>query len=163
MPKRAKLARSYREIGKQPQISFISTSSSTVTGPIHPPSTPSHFKISSRIASRSMASMLSSFWFCALFTGHIVVEGLAVGPMQLAAIRRADVQRHITERTAKVSAGSVTKELNVLNHLLGLAVEWEVIAVNVARGIKPPRVPAGRVRYLQPGELAAWMGFSGRT
>ena len=77
------------------------------------------------------------------------------GPTPLATIRRADVQRYITERTAEVSAGTVIKEINVLKHLLGLAVEWELIPFNVARGIKPPRVPAGRVRYLQPNELRA--------
>jgi integrase len=79
----------------------------------------------------------------------------AFGSLKLADIRRADVQRYITERAAKVSAGSVTKELNVLKHLLGLAVEWELIPLNPAHGVKPPKVPAGRVRYLQPGELRA--------
>jgi integrase len=79
----------------------------------------------------------------------------AFGTTPLAKIRRADIQRYVTERSAVVSAGSVNKELNVIKHLLGLALEWELIAINVARGIKPPRVPAGRVRYLQPGELHA--------
>jgi integrase len=87
-----------------------------------------------------------------------IVEGYlksTFGMIALASIRRADVQRYITERTADVSAGSVTKELNVLKHVLGLAVEWELIPMNVARGIKPPKVPAGRVRYSQPAELHA--------
>jgi integrase len=79
----------------------------------------------------------------------------AFGAMRLSDIRRADVQKYITERTAEVSAGSISKELNTLKHLLGLAVEWELVAVNVARGVKAPRVPAGRVRYLQPTELRA--------
>jgi hypothetical protein len=68
-------------------------------------------------------------------------------------IRRVDVQRYITKRAGDVSAHSVQKELNVLKHLLRLAVEWEVVPFNVAHGVKCPRVPAGRVRYLQPGEL----------
>jgi len=38
-------------------------------------------------------------------------------------------------------------------HLLRLAVEWEFTPLNPAQGVKPPRVPAGRVRYLQPTEL----------
>src|SRR5947207_661998 len=64
----------------------------------------------------------------------IVEEHLkaSFGNMRLAEIRRADVQRYITERTGNVSAGSVTKELNVLKHLLGLAVEWELIPINAA-------------------------------
>lgn len=73
----------------------------------------------------------------------------------LAIIRRVDVQRYITHRSGKVSTHSVQKELNILKHLLRLAVEWEVVPFNVAQGVKSPRVPAGRVRYLQPGELRA--------
>jgi integrase len=72
---------------------------------------------------------------------------------KLASIRRADVQKYITHRSGEVSPASIVKELNVLKHLLGLAVEWELIPTNPAHGVKGPRVPAGRVRYLQPGEL----------
>jgi integrase len=36
---------------------------------------------------------------------------------------------------------------------MGLAVEWEIIPFNPAQRVKSPRVPAGRVRYLQPTEL----------
>jgi integrase len=77
------------------------------------------------------------------------------GPVKLADIRRADVQKYMTHRSGEVSAASVTKELNVLKHLMALAVEWELIPSNSAHGVKPPRVPAGRVRYLQPTELRA--------
>ncbi len=38
------------------------------------------------------------------------------GPMRLSDIRRADIQKYITDRSGKVSAASVTKELNVLKH-----------------------------------------------
>jgi integrase len=75
------------------------------------------------------------------------------GAGKVADIRRVDVQKYITHRSGDVSAASVVKELNVLKHLLGLAVEWELIPTNPAHGVKPPRVPAGRVRYLQPTEL----------
>jgi integrase len=68
-------------------------------------------------------------------------------------IRRGDVQRYVTERSGKVSPGTVQKELNILKHVLRLAVEWEVISTNPAQGVKAPRAPAGRVRYLQQGEL----------
>lgn len=75
---------------------------------------------------------------------------------ELRAIRRASVQRYITARLADVSNATVTKELNVLKHLLELATtEWEYIPVNPARRIKPPKAPPGRVRYLQPTELRA--------
>ncbi|MDP9051229.1 MAG: site-specific integrase [Acidobacteriota bacterium] len=75
------------------------------------------------------------------------------GTGKVADIRRVDVQKYITHRSGNVSSASVVKELNVLKHLLGLAVEWELIPTNSAHGVKPPRVPAGRVRYLQPTEL----------
>ncbi len=87
-----------------------------------------------------------------------VVEGqlkAAFGTIKLANIRRADVQRYATERSSKVAPGSVVKELNILKHLCHLAVEWELIPHNPAQGMKMPRVPAGRVRYLQPSELHA--------
>ena len=71
----------------------------------------------------------------------------------IASIRRVDVQRYVTFRAGKVSAHSVQKELNVLKHLLRLAVEWEVIPFSAAQSVKSPRVPAGRVRYLQPTEF----------
>jgi integrase len=73
----------------------------------------------------------------------------------VASIRRVDIQRYITMRSVEVSAYSVQKELNCLKHLLRMAMEWEIIPVNPAQGVKSPRVPAGRIRYLQPGELKA--------
>jgi integrase len=71
----------------------------------------------------------------------------------IAGIRRQDVQQYVTERSGETSAHSVQKELNALKHLRRLAVEWEIIPINPAQGVKSPRVPAGRVRYLQPHEL----------
>ncbi len=77
------------------------------------------------------------------------------GAVQLGKIRRSDIQNYVTHRSSEVSPGSVVKELNVLKHLLGLAIEWDLIPYNPAVKIKTPRVPAGRVRYLQPTELRA--------
>jgi integrase len=89
---------------------------------------------------------------------HGVVEGhlkAFFGVLKLANIRRVDVQKYITQRIAAVGPASVVKELNILKHLLNLAMEWELISANPAQNMKLPRVPAGRVRYLQPGELRA--------
>lgn len=73
---------------------------------------------------------------------------------ELRAIRRAMVQRYVTARGAVVGPATTTKELNTLKHLLKLATqEWEYIPVNPAYGVKPPKAPPGRLRYLQPGEL----------
>jgi hypothetical protein len=73
------------------------------------------------------------------------------GPLK--GIRRVDIQRYVTKRAGEVSAHSVLKELNVLKHLFRLAVEWDIVPVSPAHGVKAPRVPAGRVRYLQPAQL----------
>jgi integrase len=78
---------------------------------------------------------------------------VAFGAMRLADIRRGDIQRYITHRSTAVAAGSVTKELNVLKHMLAVAVDQELIPANYAHGIRPPKAPAGRVRYLQPTEV----------
>ena len=69
-----------------------------------------------------------------------------------AGISRQDVVRYVTQRSGETSAHSVQKELSALKHLLRLAVEWEIIPINPAQGVKSPRVPVGRVRYLQPTE-----------
>ena len=78
----------------------------------------------------------------------------------LANIRRVDIQRYVTKRSGEVSAYSVQKELNILKHLLRLAVEWEIIPFSPGQGIKSPRVPAGRLRYLQPTELRSLLAAS---
>jgi integrase len=74
---------------------------------------------------------------------------------KLAAIRKKDLQSYLTERAGVASASSVRKEMAFLTHLFGLAVEWEIIPVSPAIGLKAPKLPAGRVRYLQPTELKA--------
>ncbi len=87
-----------------------------------------------------------------------IIEGHlrpAFGTMAIGSIRRTDIQEYITRRAVDVSAATVVKEVNVLKHLLGLCVEWELIPFNPANRLKTPRVPAGRVRYLQPTELRA--------
>lgn len=73
----------------------------------------------------------------------------------LAAIRKVDIQRYVTERSGEASAYSVQKELTVLKHLFSLAIEWEIVSINPAQDVKAPKAPAGRVRYLQPTELRA--------
>ena len=78
---------------------------------------------------------------------------------KIAAIRRMDVQAFITHRLCEVSAGSAIRELGILKHLLNYAVECEVIPANPAASVKPPKAPAGRVRYLQPTELKALLGL----
>jgi integrase len=80
---------------------------------------------------------------------------------ELRSIRRAMVQRYVTARAAVVGPATTVKELNTLKHMLKLATEeWEYIPANPAHGVKPPKAPPGRLRYLQPGELRLVMEYS---
>jgi integrase len=54
-----------------------------------------------------------------------------------------------------VKPGTIAKEMSVLKHCLKLAVEWELIHLNPAIGARLPKLPAGRTKYLTPGELRA--------
>src|SRR5262245_22059743 len=74
---------------------------------------------------------------------------------KIAAIRKSDVQRYVTRRLGEVSDGTVIRELGIIKHLLSFAVEQEIIPTNPAQAVRPPKPPAGRVRYLQPPELKA--------
>ncbi|HKQ78050.1 MAG TPA: site-specific integrase, partial [Blastocatellia bacterium] len=73
--------------------------------------------------------------------------------LKLASIRKLDIQRYVTERAAEASPYSVRKELQVFKHLFSLAIEWEIVPTNPASDVKAPKLPAGRILYLQPKEL----------
>ena len=90
-----------------------------------------------------------------------IVEGHlrpCFGRLRIGDMRRTDIQDYVTRRAGEASPGTTIKETNVLKHLLGLAVEWELIPFNPATKIKTPRTPAGRIRYLGPGELRTLVG-----
>src|SRR5215813_11280974 len=72
------------------------------------------------------------------------------GNMQLALIRRRDLQDYVTSRLAEVSVYTARKEFFVCSHMLSLAVDWELITANVAKAVELPKSPAGRIRYVQP-------------
>ncbi len=87
-----------------------------------------------------------------------IVEGHlqpTFGSRRLAELRRADLERYITARTPEIKTETIIKEINTLKHLFRLAVDWELIPLSPAKAVKVPQRPAGRLRYLQPGELCA--------
>ena len=62
-----------------------------------------------------------------------------------------ETSRTVTERrNSDASAASVTKELATLKHFLSYCVGQELIEFNPASGVKGPKAPPPRVRYLQP-------------
>ncbi len=86
-----------------------------------------------------------------IVNGHL--KPFFAGPIKN--VRRVAVQRYIAERAGKASAYSVLHELTCIKHMLRMAVEWELIPFNPAQGVRGPKAPAGRVRFLQPTELKA--------
>jgi integrase len=75
-------------------------------------------------------------------------------------ITRASVQEYISSRTETVAPGTIRRETTELKHALKLAVEWDLLHDNVAQGVKLPRLPEGRTRYLTPSELKSALDAS---
>jgi hypothetical protein len=76
-------------------------------------------------------------------------------PEQARDITRKTVADFISSRAETVAPGTIQKEIAVLKHALKLAVEWDLLHSNAAQGVKLPRIPQGRTRYLSPSELKA--------
>lgn len=77
-------------------------------------------------------------------------------PPALKMIDKAAVSAYIDKRAEAVKAGTIAKEVSVLKHALGLAVdEWDLLSSNPAAKAKLPKLPEGRTRYLSPTELKA--------
>jgi integrase len=76
-------------------------------------------------------------------------------PEQAKAITKRTVSEYIEARAETVKPGTVAKEMSVLKHCLRLAVEWGLLNENAAAGARLPKLPAGKTRYLTPGELKA--------
>jgi len=55
----------------------------------------------------------------------------------------------------KAEPATVAKEMATLSHALRMAIEWELLHENPAKGAKLPKLPKGRTRYLSPPELKA--------
>jgi integrase len=127
----------------------------TVTLGYAPPSAETFLAVSKRFLKHQKARLTLAAYVREDGIMETHLRPYFVDNTKLAAIRRVDVQKYVTHRSGEVSPASITKELNVLKHLLSLAVEWELIPTNPAHGVKSPKAPAGRVRYLQPGELRA--------
>jgi integrase len=68
-------------------------------------------------------------------------------------ISRKTVADFISVRAETVAPGTIQKEVTVLKHALKLAVEWDLLHSNAAQGVKLPKIPEGRTRYLSPSEL----------
>jgi integrase len=80
-------------------------------------------------------------------------------PVKIGAITRVAISDYITKRLSEASPYTAQKEFNTLKHLLRLAhEEWNLIPQNPAKTLTLKtlglKTPPGRVRYLEPDELA---------
>jgi integrase len=76
-------------------------------------------------------------------------------PAQAKLISRRDVANYIDRRSEEVAPATIAKEIFTLKHALRLAVEWGDLHDNTAQGVRLPKQPEGKTRYLTPGELRA--------
>lgn len=76
-------------------------------------------------------------------------------PEQAKTITKRTIAELIEKRADTVKPGTIAKEMSVLKHCLRLAVEWGELNQNPAAGARLPKLPAGKTRYLTPGELKA--------
>lgn len=81
-------------------------------------------------------------------------------PVRAKDITRASIQEFVSARSETVAAGTIRRETTELKHALRLAVEWDLLPQNAAKGIELPRLPEGRTRYLTPMELKAALSTS---
>ena len=72
---------------------------------------------------------------------------------ELVNLCRETVKKYIAVRSEKVSPGTIRKEIGVLKHLLRYSVEHGLALSNAASNVRLPKLPAGRLRYLQPEEF----------
>jgi integrase len=78
------------------------------------------------------------------------------GLTPIGAITRQEVEGYKHGRLGGAAAGTITKELRTLQACLNKAVDWEIIPVNRARGVRPPKDLASRPpRWYTREELAA--------
>lgn len=72
---------------------------------------------------------------------------------KLGGLSARSVEQYIALRSRECSAANIRKEVGVIRHLLNRAMKEGKIPKNPAAGVTMPKLPAGRVRYLQPTEL----------
>lgn len=76
-------------------------------------------------------------------------------PALAKSINKKTVAQYIETRSEDVAPATVIKEIQTLSHALKLAVEWGELHTNPCLGVRLPKLPPGKTRYLTPGELKA--------
>ena len=72
----------------------------------------------------------------------------------LGSVTRQRVEEYKISRQAQVSNSTVNREVSRFRHLFRCAVDWGLIRQNPCKGIREPKEPPGRVRYLNQEELS---------
>ncbi|MBI3989753.1 MAG: site-specific integrase [candidate division NC10 bacterium] len=63
------------------------------------------------------------------------------------------MDRYMDRRLETVKPATVNKEVDVLRHILNLAVKWGYLRSNPAAGYRKLNIPPGRLRYLDEEEV----------
>jgi site-specific recombinase XerC len=85
------------------------------------------------------------------------------GDIPLADLSAFRIDKWKLARRKLVAASTVNRDLNVLKAILAQAVTWKFLDTNPAAGVKPFKVPQGRVRFLMPDELARLLTLAHTT
>lgn len=76
------------------------------------------------------------------------------GQRKIAAVRTFDVGVWMGELTTRLAPSTCLEAHRVLSMMLDTAVKAGVVEANVAKGVKAPKVTAGRQRFLSPAQVA---------
>jgi integrase len=88
---------------------------------------------------------------------HAIVRGLVErwGSRQLASLKPEDLDCWWADLRARVRPATSNRHLVRVKHFFGTATRWRYLASNPVTHIRKRREPRGRVRYLEPVQLAA--------
>ena len=93
---------------------------------------------------------------CGVIDHHLIPF---FGVTSLNEITPQQVEEYRTVRiTNRVAPATINKEIQVLKHVVGKAVEWGKFRTNQVAKVKPLKTPPGRVRYLQGEQIPKLIG-----
>jgi len=75
------------------------------------------------------------------------------GELCLEEISQAKIDDYKSQRLEKVTPSTVNRETSCLDHMLNMAVEWEILREKPFKKIRKMKEPPGRIRYLTLEEI----------
>ncbi len=75
------------------------------------------------------------------------------GELCLEEITLARIEEYKSQRLEKVTSSTVNRETGCLDHMLNMAIEWEILREKPFKKIRKMKEPPGRIRYLTLEEI----------